>query len=64
MRAEPQPQVGAWLTASSTAASPADSSAAALQLIRPGALIGDSGTNSAVATVATITATSGNQNSQ
>src|SRR6185295_12030378 len=64
VRAEPQPQLGASLIASSTAARPAESRAAASQLMRLGALIGDSGTNRAVATAATTTATSGTQNSQ
>src|SRR6185437_4030505 len=64
VRAEPQPQRGAWLIASSTAARPAESRAAASQLMRLGALIGDSGTNRAVATAATTTASSGTQNSQ
>jgi hypothetical protein len=64
VRTEPQPQLGASLIASSTAARPTESSAAAVKLIRLGALIGDSGTKRAVATAATTTVTSGTQNSQ
>ena len=61
---DPQPQLGASLIASNTAAMPTDISVAAVQLMRPGALTGDSGTNSPVATAATTAATSGTQNSQ
>src|SRR3954471_19022434 len=61
---EPQPQVLVSLIEISTITRPADISAAAFQLMCPGDLIGDSGTNTWVAMVATMIATSGSQNSQ
>ncbi len=63
-RLEPQPQLGASLSATSSATSQADSSTAGSQLIRPGVRTGDSGTNSTAETAATIVRISGSQNSQ
>src|SRR6185437_13198853 len=59
-----QPQVGPWLTGTSSANSQAASSTAPSGSIRPRVLTGDSGTKRTIPIVATITAPSGNQNSQ
>ena len=63
-RAEPQPQVGASLTATSRATSQPDSRTAASQLIRPGVRDRRLGDEKWVATAATATTTPGIQNSQ
>ena len=63
-RADPQPQDGAWLSATSSAASQADSSTAGSQLIRPGLRTGDSGTKIMAAIAAATVRISGSQNSQ
>jgi len=60
--AESQPHTGASLTASRTAASPPDMSAAPAQFTRPGTRTGDSGTNLCTASVAGTSSTNGNQN--
>lgn len=60
--AESQPHTGASLTASRTAASPPDMSAAPGQFTRPGTRTGDSGTNRCTAIVAGTSNASGNQN--
>jgi hypothetical protein len=62
--AEPQPQSGASLTATSSATSQADMRTADSQLIRPGTRTGDSGTNAVAATAAARVKISGSQNSQ
>src|SRR5579859_1102714 len=62
--AEPQPQPGASLTATSSATSQADISTAGRQLIRPGMRTGEDGTNSTADTAATTVRISGSQNSQ
>src|SRR4051812_20650709 len=64
VRGESQPQPDAFVTASSTAVSPADISAAEPQLTRPGTRTGDSGTKRWISTVAAATGISGIQNSQ
>src|SRR4051794_1371629 len=51
---EPQPQVVVLVIEISTITRPADISAAAVQLMWPGDLIGDSGTKTCVATVAAM----------
>src|SRR4051794_22113531 len=61
---EPQPHVVVLVIEIRTITRPADISAAAVQLMWPGDLIGDSGTKTWVATVAATIATSGSQNSQ
>jgi hypothetical protein len=61
---EPQPQDGAWLTASSSATSQPDSSRAAGQLIEPDVRTGDSGTRKCAASAETTSTISGSQNSQ
>ena len=63
-RADPQPQSGASLSATSSATSQADSSTAGSQLIRPGVRTGDSGTNRTADTAATTVRIIGSQNSQ
>ena len=63
-RAEAQPQLGASLTATSSATSHPDSSTAGGQLIRPAARTGDSGTNSTAAIPAAMVRIIGSQNSQ
>src|SRR5579872_4251400 len=60
--ADSQCQVDVSLTASSTATSPSDISAAPAQLTRPGSFTGDSGTNTYVAIVIATIGTSGSQN--
>src|SRR5450756_352997 len=62
--AEPQPQSGASLSATSRATSHADSSTAGSQLIRPAVRTGDSGTNSTAQTAAMMVRIIGSQNSQ
>src|SRR6478752_2081424 len=64
VRADVQPQLEPWLTGTSRAISHAASSTAPSQSIRPRVLTGDSGTKTTIPMVATITAPSGNQNSQ
>ncbi len=61
---EPQPQSGAWLSATSSATSHAESSTAGAQLIRPGVRTGDSGTKKCAATAAATVRIIGSQNSQ
>ena len=61
---EPQPQVGASLTATSSAISQPESSAAPAQWTLPGARIVDSGIRKIDATVEISVTTSGIQNSQ
>ena len=63
-RALAQPHDEPSLTAISTHTSHAESIPAPSQLMRPGVLTGDSGTNRTVAVTASATAISGNQNSQ
>src|SRR6266702_1877157 len=62
-RADPQPQAGPSLSATSTATSHADSKMAGSQLIRPGERTGDSGMNTRAAIAATTVAIIGSQNS-
>src|SRR6185437_11524180 len=62
--AEPQPQVGASLTARSSATSQPESRIAPSQWTFPGARTGDSGMNTSVATMDTSVTTPGIQNSQ
>ena len=59
-----QPQVGPWLTGTSSATSQAASSTAPSGSIRPRVFTGDSGTKTMIPMAAMITAISGNQNSQ
>jgi hypothetical protein len=63
-RAEPHPQSGASLSATSSATSHADNSTAGSPLIRPGVRTGDSGTNSTADTAAATVMIIGSQNSQ
>src|SRR6476469_7053799 len=61
---DPQPQVVAWLIATSRTTRPDDIRVAASQLTRPGTLIGDSGTMRQVASVVIRITISGAQKSQ
>ena len=63
-RAESQPHVGASLIARSRQISQSERRMAPIQLIVPGARIGDSGIKTIVATMVTTIRTSGIQNSQ
>ena len=62
--AEPHPQLGPSLSATSRATSQADSRIAGRKLIRPGVRISDSGTNRTAAIAAATVRISGSQNSQ
>ena len=61
-RPEVQPESGAVLSASRRETRPADSRTAASQLMRPGCLTGDSGTNRCAASAASATTIAGIQN--